>query len=93
MRARLFVTVNSKYYREHQHTRNTYFDKVTYLMTLKLIYLHIDSETFNLIRGLLRAFETSTAELFAKIITLIKAVHYSRKNVQVKCYAVPRMCL
>ena len=44
-------------------------------MTLKLIYLHIDCETFNYlpaleqVRRLFRVFETSTVELFAKIVS------------------------
>ena len=40
------VTINSKYYHEHQATCNILI-KFTYLMALELLYLLMDWETFN----------------------------------------------
>ena len=67
------VTVKFKYYHEHQRTCGILI-KFTYLMPPKLLYLLMDWETFNhlsaleQINGVIRAIQTSTMVLFAKVV-------------------------
>ena len=67
------VTVKVKYYHEHQRTCDILI-KFTCLMAPKLLYLLIDWEAFNhlsaleQINGVIRAIQTSTVVLFAKVV-------------------------
>ena len=70
------VTVNSKYYHEHQRTCDILI-KFTYLIASKLLHLLIDWETFNQlsalkqVRGVIRALQTSMIVLLAKIVSSV----------------------
>ena len=79
------TTMNSKYYREHQRSCDISI-MLTYLMTSKLSYLHMDCETFNCLH------QSKLGFLYRALLTSLKELFVSHKKVLLRCLAVSRMC-